>query len=374
MKSRFAVLITLSISVIFTSALFTFQVFSYYKPVAPVDDKASIITLIFPDQQYSISTLDLMTSDKQLVVPTLDKITPKIAYNSELGILESVVAPQDYILDFETLRLEVAGHKNDESITFAPTYTLRDRSATSLADYNSRLNKIYRNPLNISLKDGSTLTDLVVDSGLLRSILVPSSVEPNVPPFIKKAELIEYITARLTPKQAKYFNPTVAYENTKKAINLRFIGEATPVVLGVDDGPTSMGELAAKYLEVDLSQQKMYFFINHVLFKEYKVSTGFEYPTPVGEFRILNKAPIAFSSIYKVWMPYWMGFKYANDVGAYLGLHEIAYDKDAKGKPVYKHGYYIGDMMTGGCVAMEPKDSREIYNLSDVGMLVRIVK
>ncbi len=72
-------------------------------------------------------------------------------------------------------------------------------------------------------------------------------------------------------------------------------------------------------------------------------------------------------------MPYWMGFTYARDVGAYLGIHEIAYAVNDLGKPFYKHGYYIGDMMTGGCIAMEPKDSREIYNLSDIGMLVRIV-
>jgi lipoprotein-anchoring transpeptidase ErfK/SrfK len=152
------------------------------------------------------------------------------------------------------------------------------------------------------------------------------------------------------------------------------MGESTPQVLGVDDGPSSSGELADRYLEVDLSQQKMYFFIGGKLYKEYQISTGAEYPTPVGEFHILNKAPNAFSSIYNVWMPYWMGFKYANDVGAYLGIHEIAYAVDEKGKRLYHSGNYIGEMMTGGCVAMAPQDSREIYNLSDVGMLVRIIK
>lgn len=73
-------------------------------------------------------------------------------------------------------------------------------------------------------------------------------------------------------------------------------------------------------------------------------------------------------------MPYWMGFTYINKLGASLGLHEIAYaSKDKKGRPIYNHGYYIGDKMTGGCVAMEPKDSKEVYDLSPVGMLVRIV-
>ncbi|MFH1244146.1 MAG: L,D-transpeptidase [bacterium] len=145
------------------------------------------------------------------------------------------------------------------------------------------------------------------------------------------------------------------------------------MVMGVDDGPSSDGSLATRYLEIDLSQQKMYFFINGSRYGEYRISTGVDYPTPPGEFHILNKAPRAFSEIYNVWMPYWMGFTYANKVGAYLGIHEIAYALDSRGKPFYKSGYYIGDKQTGGCIAMEPKDAPEVYNLSEVGMLVRIV-
>jgi lipoprotein-anchoring transpeptidase ErfK/SrfK len=44
------------------------------------------------------------------------------------------------------------------------------------------------------------------------------------------------------------------------------------------------------------------------------------------------------------------------------------------GERKYRFGYYIGNKMTGGCVAMEPKDSKEIYDLAKVGMLLRIVE
>lgn len=342
-------------------------------PIEEVDPNPAI-TLIFPDQEYVISARDLETNETELIIPTLDSTIPRISYNANLGMLVSIISPQDYVLDFATLRSDFASHSGESPLSFAPAYVLRDRSAGSLSTYNLHLNRIYQNPLSISLKDGSSMTELVLDPYFLRSILVPTSTELNVPPGVKRDELVSYITTRLTPKQKQYFNPLVAYQNTKQAINLRFMGEETPVVLGVDDGPSSAGELSARYLEIDLSQQKMYFFIDHALYKEYRVSTGAEYPTPLGEYHILNKAPKAFSDIYNVWMPYWMGFTYARDVGAYLGIHEIAYALNDKGKPFYKHGYYIGDMFTGGCIAMEPKDSREIYNLSDVGMLVRIVK
>jgi hypothetical protein len=373
MKFRHVYLITFAISLVSLFTFLTYKFISLSNPSAVAYDDNPTYTLVLPDLEYVISKRDLDASQGDIIIPTRDESVPRIAYNSTDGLLESISSPKDYVLDIDLLRNQLLTQESG-SLSITPEYTLRDRATSSISEYNFRLNRIHRTPLNISLKDGSEMTDFALDTVLLRTLLKPISTEQNVPPQINKEALLTYLNDRLTPKQKKYFNKEVAYQNTQKAINLRFMGEATPVVLGVDDGPTSYGEIADKYLEVDLSQQKMYFFINKTLYKEYKISTGAEYPTPVGDFRILNKAPIAFSEIYQVWMPYWMGFKYASDVGAYLGLHEIAHVKDAKGKPVYRYGYYIGDMMTGGCVAMEPKDSREIYNLSDVGMLVRIVK
>ncbi len=308
------------------------------------------------------------------MIPAYADTTTAIIYDSKQGVISIVASPKDYVISVEDLRHDIAAYVETYPALITPKYALRDRSLDMVTQYNLRLNKVYRAPLNIVVKDGSTQAEIILNTQMLRAIINPTTAQLNIPPEVDRQKLLEYLNTRLSPKQKKYFNPDTAYQSTRRAIHSRFLGEATPLVLGVDDGPSSNGEKADKYLEVDLSQQKMYFFIKGQLFKEYLVSTGAEYPTPVGEFHILNKAPNAFSTIYNVWMPYWMGFKYAGDVKAYLGLHEIAYAVNEKGKPVYNYGYYIGDMMTGGCVAMEPKDSREIYNLSDVGMLVRVVK
>lgn len=365
-----------AIMITLVTTLLTYQFFSAYQSPVQVSaqDQNPTFTLVLPDQEYSISARDLDALNEDLIIPSLEDIVPKITYDAQEGVVKSVASPRDFVVPLSTLLAEVELARQSGQTTLTPTYSVQERYTHSLADYNLQLNKIYRTPLNISLKDGTETTMLPVETRILRSVLVPNSIEPNAPPDLNRDLLVGYVLQRLTPKQKKYFSPDAVYQNAKVAINARFMGDATPAVLGVDDGPSSSGELSARYLEVDLSQQKMYFFINHTLYKEYSISSGFEYPTPVGEFHILNKAPKAFSGIYNVWMPYWMGFKYASDVGAYLGLHEIAYALNEKGKPVYNHGYYIGDMMTGGCIAMEPKDSREIYNLSEVGMLVRVVK
>lgn len=371
---RLIIPINAAIIVVLTS-LVTYKVFSYARPITPipVQDNSSL-TLNLPDQKYVIMRRDMGNLGDKLVIPTRDNSNPEIVYDKEQGIVTAITPPRDYIVDLNNLRSQLALYDLGEDLSFTPSYIVQDHQKEDFAEYNSRLNKIYRSPMTIDLKDGAKLSELVLDPTILRSILNPTSVMYNIPPEVDRTKLISYITSHLTPKQKPYFNATTVYQNTRLAVHSRFMGESTPQILGVDDGPSSSGELADRYLEVDLSQQKMYFFIDRKLYKEYQISTGAEYPTPVGEFHILNKAPNAFSSIYNVWMPYWMGFKYANDVGAYLGIHEIAYAVDAKGKRTYRYGNYIGEMMTGGCVAMAREDSREIYNLSDVGMLVRIVK
>jgi lipoprotein-anchoring transpeptidase ErfK/SrfK len=375
MKLNLLLLPLVAVTIIGTSSLLTYHVFSSSHPVVlGVEDHNDSVTLKLPDQEYVITTRDIDSLSGELIIPSYTDTTTQIAYDSNQGVISILSSPKDYVISVEDLRHDIASYVDKYPAVITPEYLLRDRSLDAVTQYNLRLNKIYRSPLSVVLKDGSTQVEMVLNTQVLRSIINPTTSELNIPPELDRQKLLDYITPRLSVKQKKYFNPDSAYQSTRRAIHSRFLGEATPLVLGVDDGPTSRGELAGKYLEVDLSQQKMYFFINKTLYKEYKISTGYEYPTPVGEFHILNKEPKAFSKIYNVWMPYWMAFKYAGDVKAYLGLHEIAYAVDEKGKPIYNHGYYIGDMMTGGCVAMEPKDSREIYNLSDVGMLVRVVK
>lgn len=373
MRSRITLLVFASL-VVLTSSFLTYQVFSFSQQSSEATIPTSSITLLLPDQEYSLSSSDLATSKLELMIPSLDQTVPTVTYSPAKGILESTGSPEDFVINLDTLRSELETFGNQSSITLTPTYTLRDRYGESLSAYNRQLTNIISKPLTLALKEGSNFTNFTLDSSLLRYFLIPTTTELNVPPVIDQASFVSYLTSKLSPKQRQFFNSTVAYQNTQKAINLRFLGEtANTVILGLDDGPSSKGELADRYLEIDLSQQKMYLFINYALHKSYRVSTGEDYPTPVGEYHILNKAPKAFSDIYNVWMPYWMGFKYASDLGAYLGIHEIAYAVDELGKPFYRHGYYIGDTMTGGCIAMEPKDSREVYDLSYVGMLLRVV-
>lgn len=107
--------------------------------------------------------------------------------------------------------------------------------------------------------------------------------------------------------------------------------------------------------------------------KTFKASTGLYYPTPIGKFTILNKAVNAFSSIYNVWMPYWMAFSYGSDVNAYFGIHELAYAEPTNGAtPLPIPQTAVNEPSTGGCVALAHQDAKEVYAFADIGTPVVI--
>ncbi len=277
-------------------------------------------------------------------------------------------------IDIKDVVEEVAVSYGLPIVRVAPKPKYVDNEADKFFRINTSLTKVYETPLVLKVKDGVGFADYEVGKERIVEVFNVESLKQGRVEIVNRSYLLESILPRLTKQQKDYFDADLAYANLEKEIRLRFDeGRASEAVLGIDDGPNSSGELANKYLEIDISQQKMYFFIGGSVYKEYNISTGNYYPTPVGQYKIMNKAPKAYSEIFGVWMPYWMAFNYAEDIGAYLGIHELPYVLGNDGERTYRFGYYIGRKMTGGCVAMEPKDSKEIYNLSEVGMLINIV-
>ncbi len=329
------------------------------------------VTFVLPDTTVTYKIRDLPVAQDRILIPSLDQSEPIFHYDSHSGTLTLTRSPLDYELTLADL--PNLSHPPAASQTLTPNYTLVPRYLPRVELYNKRLNLVHRDSLPLTLKDGSQDTILPLPPDLLRQIIIPTSLDLSVPLAIDEPLLLNYILPRLTPKQKDYFNLPATTLNVKEALSSRLRFQSTPLVLGVDAGPTSQGEHATKYVEVDISQQKLYLFVGGSLLKTYTISTGLDYPTPVGEFYILNKAPLAFSGIYNAWMPYWMAFAYAGDVGAYLGFHEKAYTHLEKGQKIYAHDREIGDKLTGGCIALAEGDAQDLYLHSDVGMLVRIV-
>jgi lipoprotein-anchoring transpeptidase ErfK/SrfK len=133
--------------------------------------------------------------------------------------------------------------------------------------------------------------------------------------------------------------------------------------------PFTPGMYEGKYMEVNLTEQKLYLWDGQNLIKNYRVSSGKKTtPTREGIFKIKNKASVGKS--YPWIMPWWMAF--AQDRwGAWQGFHELPVDMRTNKKEGIKD---IGYAVSHGCVRLAIGDAKEVYDWAEVGIPVYIHK
>lgn len=129
------------------------------------------------------------------------------------------------------------------------------------------------------------------------------------------------------------------------------------------DPLTTSTEKFPRRIEIDLKNQRLFFFVNGVRWREFPVSTGkASMPTPRGDFQIRNKVPKAWSRDYGLWMPYWMGV-----VGG-VGIHQL---------PIWPNGYregtdHLGRPVSHGCIRLGIIPAAYLYDRTSVGTPVKI--
>lgn len=125
------------------------------------------------------------------------------------------------------------------------------------------------------------------------------------------------------------------------------------------------GLYPGRYIEVSLSDQKLYCFDNVSAACAYTVSTGkWSTPTPVGTRTIESKDIRAYSAPYNLYMPYW------NSIGGGYGIHEL---------PEWANGTkegesHLGTPVSHGCIRLGVGAAEFVYNWAPVGTPVYIHK
>ena len=115
---------------------------------------------------------------------------------------------------------------------------------------------------------------------------------------------------------------------------------------------------------INLKTQKLKYLVSGQVLKEFLISSGkASMKTPTGSFKVINKSKKAWSSAYKLWMPYWLGFS----TGSY-GIHEL---------PVWPNGYregenHLGKPVSHGCVRLGIGAAQYIYERVGVGTSILI--
>jgi len=118
-----------------------------------------------------------------------------------------------------------------------------------------------------------------------------------------------------------------------------------------------------KKISVKIKKQELQPLDRGVPLTTFQVSTGkWDMPTPIGDFKILNKSPRAYSKKYDLYMPWWMSFKSG------YGLHELP--EWASGKKEGEN--HLGIRVSHGCIRLGVGPAKWMYDWAPLGTVVEV--
>ena len=123
-----------------------------------------------------------------------------------------------------------------------------------------------------------------------------------------------------------------------------------------------------KRIEVDISEQRLRAYENDLLVFDWLCSTGIpSMPTRYGDFQILDKIPEAWSSVWSLRMPYWMGIYWAG--ASEYGIHALPILRD--GSTLWAG--YLGSRVSFGCIVLDTANAATLYDWVEIGTPVKVV-
>jgi lipoprotein-anchoring transpeptidase ErfK/SrfK len=144
------------------------------------------------------------------------------------------------------------------------------------------------------------------------------------------------------------------------------VGRAEAAPAAVNALPAGVPK-RGKAIYVSISKQRMYVYSNGRLVYNWLVSTGLpKSATKAGNFRVQTKIPEAWSSIWQLRMPYWMGIYYVGRVEN--GIHALPINR--RGQKLW--GGLLGRRASFGCVILSTQNAATLYRWAPAGTPVII--
>ena len=122
-----------------------------------------------------------------------------------------------------------------------------------------------------------------------------------------------------------------------------------------------------KRIVVSVAQQHLWAYEDDQEVFSFICSTGtIAAPTQFGTYQILDKMPEAWSSVWSLRMPYWMGIYWAG--ASEDGIHALPIYSD--GRVLWKGN--LGHRISYGCIVLDTPDAVALYNWAEVGTTVTV--
>lgn len=308
-----------------------------------------------------VNTLVFQFNDREDEI-NLDQTTGRLTYTKNKQIFK---------VDADNLKYQIFRNFGLPHSTIEPNLVeLETDLQYVVKNLNARLSLAISKPISLRIiKDNSTMQYTINPEELVDLLSVDVNQSTSEISYgTNKDNTIRWLSERS-------INPTIPVlglinRELARLLEVRAAGtDMDTITLSVNEGPNSpIWEINQhKYMEADLSQQKLFLFENQELIRTLRISSGKYYPTPTGKFKVLNKAVNAYSEIFDVWMPYWMAFGYSSELNAYFGLHELPYWIDPGGTKIQRPREKIGTPSTGGCIALDIGEAKELFDWAENG-------
>jgi tetratricopeptide (TPR) repeat protein len=122
-----------------------------------------------------------------------------------------------------------------------------------------------------------------------------------------------------------------------------------------------------KRIEIDITKQRMYVYEGKKKLWTFVISTGLPgRDTAAGHFTVLDKIPMAYSAIWRLKMPNWLGIYYVGRVEN--GIHALPIRPDGS----VMWGGLLGTKQSYGCIILNNESARTLYNWAQLGTAVDI--
>jgi len=259
--------------------------------------------------------------------------------------------------------------------------SLQEKKALAEEYLKTQINLIYENSVFtptrydisrwIKFVSNSGVVDVELDNNAIRSYLTQIAKNFEIAKKDKKINALDESVIE-EGQQGKYLDK----DGAVKSISAVFNGGSSQIVLQTYlEDPKEIrvypaegiipGRFEGKYLDVDLTQQKLCQVESNTVINCFIISSGKpSMPTPTGTKYIQSKELKRWSSPYGLWMPFWQS------IGGGYGIHDL---------PEWPNGYkegenHLGTPVSHGCIRLGSAAAETVFNWTTIGTPVYIHK
>ena len=143
---------------------------------------------------------------------------------------------------------------------------------------------------------------------------------------------------------------------------------ATSVLAAPDESPSTKTVIKGqgKEIYVSLAKQRLWAYLDGMVITTFLISSGEETRgTKTGNFRVQSKYPEAWSDVWQLRMPYWMGIYNVGRVEN--GIHAMPLKKSGR-----QVRWPVGIPASFGCVVANTTEAASLYRWAALGTPVYI--